>query len=404
MRIELSKNNKEIAVIVHLYYIDIWDEIVCLFKNITVPFDIYVTVNEQVSLKTIKYIQDSVPNIEVIQVENRGRDILPFLDVLHRIETMKYKYICKLHTKKSLHRLDGNLWRKVSLYDLLGSNKIVNEILKNFKEKATLGIVSPKNNILSVNDNIGSNKEKIKFLVSSCNLIYEEDCSFVAGSMMWLNNDILDPLYKLCKTDILNFEKEEGQLDGTMAHAVERFLGVLAESNGYSIEESPAKMRELDEEVLRDQNNILFKSDSLIKQQRHELENINVKYQDTIVSMLKQQEETLDKYKDTIEHMNKHQQQQEEMLVKYKNTIEHMGEHQKQQEKVLEEYRNTIEHMGEHQKQQKKVLEECRNTIEHMGEHQKQQENRIESLSNKLQKIYKKRAWKVISMLYKDLD
>jgi lipopolysaccharide biosynthesis protein len=47
---------------------------------------------------------------------------------------------------------------------------------------------------------------------------------FVAGTMFFARLDALQPLMSLDLT-ALDFEEEEGQVDGTMAHAIERALG-----------------------------------------------------------------------------------------------------------------------------------------------------------------------------------
>ena len=52
-----------------------------------------------------------INNYQIITSDNRGRDIRPFIKVLSSIYSEGFGNICKLHTKKSLHREDGQNWR-----------------------------------------------------------------------------------------------------------------------------------------------------------------------------------------------------------------------------------------------------------------------------------------------------
>ena len=61
---------------------------------------------------------------------------------------------------------------------------------------------------------------------------------FPAGSMFWTRPEVLLPLADLGLT-AADFGPETGAVDGTLAHAVERYLGVLAASQGLAVIEAP---------------------------------------------------------------------------------------------------------------------------------------------------------------------
>ena len=68
-------------------------------------------------------------NYEIKVVENRGRDILPFLTQM-KFKIKHYKYFCHIHTKKSKHDIIlGSNWSNYLYNNLLGSKEIISEIL-----------------------------------------------------------------------------------------------------------------------------------------------------------------------------------------------------------------------------------------------------------------------------------
>jgi lipopolysaccharide biosynthesis protein len=62
------------------------------------------------------------------------------------------------------------------------------------------------------------------------------DGSFPSGSMFWCRAGALATFSSLTVGD---FEPEDGQIDGTLAHAVERIVTLAAEANGYTTSRWP---------------------------------------------------------------------------------------------------------------------------------------------------------------------
>src|SRR3984957_19520071 len=90
-----------IAVVVHIYYEDTWADIAGALRSLTVPFDLIVTTvaGREALIETIR---GNYPAAEIEIMENRGRDIGPFLTLLERGRLDRYRYICKIHGKKSI--------------------------------------------------------------------------------------------------------------------------------------------------------------------------------------------------------------------------------------------------------------------------------------------------------------
>ncbi len=220
------------AVIIHLYYPDVWEELKQYLSNIGNNFDLYINVNQNIDFDSLNNIRNEFPKAFIVCLENRGRDILPFLEIYRTIEDKDYKYICKLHSKKSFHRIDGDIWRDHLVQSLIGSKKRVQKAKKLLDENSN-GIVVAKGNSLSYNDWIGSNEYNIKSFAKKANINIPKNFNFPAGSMFWFKPKALKLLTENLDQDA--FAPEEGQVDGTMAHATERLFGLICKHNNFKI-------------------------------------------------------------------------------------------------------------------------------------------------------------------------
>lgn len=233
------------VVILHAYYEDLACDLVERYiAQHSSLVDLIVTIRSDVRESTLKHIKDKFNNVFFILVDNRGRDIRPFIKALKVAEGLGYKYICKVHTKKSPHRVDGQKWRESLFDDLLSSHERVVRIINAFEKSSDLGVIAPANSItdLAVPEiNLG-NRYWLDILFSRMHqpeLSKDYKASFPAGSMFWFRKDALEPLSNnLIDED--EFELEAGQLDGTLAHSVERVIGAVAASQNYRLVDTTA--------------------------------------------------------------------------------------------------------------------------------------------------------------------
>lgn len=248
----LVRSEKSIAVVAHVFYIDLWQEISGYLKNLEIEYDLFVTVPSHMSDDNVQIIFDSHPDTMVYITENRGRDVLPFLHVMSIAQSAEYSYICKLHTKKTGESALGHVWRKLLYFDLLGSSKTVNSIIDIFETNADIGIVTGKNTILDSQRYAYGNNEKIDLLAEKCHYLFNENYLFPAGTMFWIRAELLEPIITLFNEGDLKFEEEKGQKDDTLAHAIERFFGIVCQQNDQKIIESPSDYTKLDSETLNE--------------------------------------------------------------------------------------------------------------------------------------------------------
>jgi len=248
----LPPTDSNIAIIIHLYYLDLWQELQDYLKNITSKFDLFVTIPSHISEEEIIKISESYPHIHLYMTENRGRDVLPFLQIMKLIGTDSYEYICKIHSKKTGDSALGNVWRKLLYYDLIGSDDVVKNIIHTFEKDDHTGVITGKNTILDSERYTYGNDAKIAQLAKQAKLIYDRHYYFAAGTMFWTRSALLKPIVDLFIAGELHFEEESGQIDDTLAHAIERFFGIIVHAEKKQIKESPSSYSKLDDATLNE--------------------------------------------------------------------------------------------------------------------------------------------------------
>ena len=235
----------EAAVIVHLFYFDLWPDIASYLERIPANYDLYVSVPPQFAPDVVRDIAVRYPQARFRITENRGRDIAPFLQWLTEICDLGYTAVCKIHSKRSPHLEDGQgwkpengeTWRSQIFEELLGSQRLVARILEAFKTDGSLGMVGPAGSLLRYLDVVGDNRETVSELMRRLELA-EEDFTFFAGSMFWFRPVALRKVADL-QLQFSDFPPEAGQVDGTLAHAVERILTPSVRQSGWKVLSSP---------------------------------------------------------------------------------------------------------------------------------------------------------------------
>jgi lipopolysaccharide biosynthesis protein len=171
----------------------------------------------------------------VRRLPNRGRDVLPFLQLLEIAAQDGVNLVCKIHTKRSPHVPGGDAWRRDMMDKLLGSDRVVREIVSSFRALPSLGIVGPGGHLVPSSLFWERNAVRVEALCARMRFDVKGIAfEYVAGSMFWARPEALLPLRRLeMRCD--DFENEEGLTDGTTAHAVERCFAVSARIAGFGV-------------------------------------------------------------------------------------------------------------------------------------------------------------------------
>lgn len=226
---------REVGVFLHLYHDGLAPAFAARLAHLACPFRLYVSTDTEA--KAARLAVD-LPEAEIRVLENRGRDIWPklygFADAYAR-----HDIVLHLHGKKSPHSGKLDQWLSHILDCLTGSGPEVSRILSFFETIPRLGMVVPVTfrAVLGA-AHWGANRDIGRELASRLALPQPlpDDASlrFPVGSMFWARVAAIRPLLDL---DLRpqHFPPEEGQVDGTLAHAIERMLGVVCRQTGHHI-------------------------------------------------------------------------------------------------------------------------------------------------------------------------
>lgn len=229
--LEIEKLIKiKLAVVIHAFYIDLFKEILDRLNWMARQnLHLYVTTIDEHKEEVARILEINNFDSTICINENRGRDVLPFIKIIPDILSKKFDLVIKVHTKKSLHRNDGEEWRS-QLYGLLSPN-IVLEASRAFLNDELFGIAAPADHIVPLGFYWGSNSSNVEILCKKLKIDLNQidGVQFAAGTMFIINPLILSDLKKL-ELEIDDFDVEDGQVDGTMAHAVERMFGIICKA------------------------------------------------------------------------------------------------------------------------------------------------------------------------------
>lgn len=226
----------KLAVVCHMFYEEMANEIRRYLANIPFFFALFIS-TDCPTKKT--FIEKAFAGwaggaVEVRITPNQGRDVAPKL-VGFRDVYDNFEYILYLHTKKSDHASVLAVWREFLLENLLGSEEIVRSVFTAFAHRPGLGIIASQH-FEPVRHwiNWGGNFPLAAQLAQRMGLTLssEKVLDFPSGSMFWARSAAIRPLLDL-QLSFTDFGEESGQVDGTLAHAVERLFYHVCEHAGF---------------------------------------------------------------------------------------------------------------------------------------------------------------------------
>lgn len=226
----------KVAAVVHIFYPELAAELKNLLLNIPCAVDVFISTTSLEKKFTIENVfSDFYKGSVIIKIfENRGRDIASSFVGFREIYD-SYDVCIHLHSKKSPHaerRLAG--WRDQLYKNLLGSSEIVNGILRILADEKVGAVFPQYFDPVRVSINWGENYLATKNFLNKLGIEINNRhlIEFPAGSMFWFKPKAIAPLLESNFT-FSDFPEECGQVDGTIAHAIERAFLFIVEAAGF---------------------------------------------------------------------------------------------------------------------------------------------------------------------------
>lgn len=227
------------ALVAHAYYPELIGEVLACFATFPATADLIVTAPFDRLDEAALELQ-GVERARLVGVENRGRDIAPFLTLLNARELEAYDAVLKLHTKRSPHLLDGDIRRRLLFTQLAGSRRKTAAALVLFENQAT-GLVGWHSSWRDSPLLWMTNYQRVAELSTAMAAPLPTHPAFFEGSMFWVRPAALDRLRALALS-VDRFEAESGQLDGALHHAVERAFALAATADGYDVRSTNGRL------------------------------------------------------------------------------------------------------------------------------------------------------------------
>ncbi|WP_025564770.1 rhamnan synthesis F family protein [Psychromonas sp. SP041] len=231
-----SVSTKKIAVHLHLYYFDLAEHFATYFSCLPSGFDLFVTVCESDIEDKVQAAFSNIGanKVEVIEVENIGRDVAPFfISLRNKVYKQGYDIVGHFHSKKSndVDQGTGDRWREYLLTNLIGSKETINDIFKPFEDD-NIGLVFAED---CHNVDFGKNKTFSDTLCDAMNIEHLATATlFPLGTMFWAKPQALAPLFELDLESYL--QKEPLPYDGSYMHASERLVSHVVSQSGYQLQ------------------------------------------------------------------------------------------------------------------------------------------------------------------------
>ena len=222
-----------VGVFLHLFYPELTPVFRDRLEVLEAPHRVYISTDTDAKANEISR---SFPAADIRVLPNRGRDVFPKLYGFPGAYR-DHDLVLHLHGKKSLHARVLDQWLEHCLDGLLPKREETARILSLFQSIPSLGMAMP----LVFPSVIGAahwsdNREIAEELAHRMGLTDplpdDANIDFPVGSMFWARTRALRPLLEL-DLQASHCPPEYGQVDATVAHAIERLYGVVCRATGH---------------------------------------------------------------------------------------------------------------------------------------------------------------------------
>lgn len=242
--------SERVAVIFHVYYMDIMEKYFHNIESFSENTDFYFTTDtqeKQTLLQTILAPYSGRYHIQYRKVENRGRDVSALLVACRDIVLSgKYDLICFMHEKKGIGNpkqfaILSEAFSDCCFENVAPTKEYVRNVIHLFHREPRLGIAVPPppqngDYYKVIGGFWGKNYKNVETLLGELHLQVPLDPQKPPlapyGSVFWFRPNAVLPLFEKdwCYED---FDPEPMGSDGTISNAVERIHSLVAQAQGY---------------------------------------------------------------------------------------------------------------------------------------------------------------------------
>ena len=227
-----------VVAICHCHYPDLAPELAACLTALPRGAELHVSSSDGAVLTAWEgFRRRAGAPIRFHRVENRGRDLLPFVTVARGLTLDPDAAVLKVHGKRSAYSDQGDWWRRDTLRGLLPGPFAARRALRAFAADPRLALLGAPGSFIAHPAYWGDNRPRVSALMREMAGVEpaEADLGFIAGSMFWIRGGYLAALLPHIDADA--FPPEPIGRDGSHAHALERVIGMAALAWGWHVGE-----------------------------------------------------------------------------------------------------------------------------------------------------------------------
>jgi lipopolysaccharide biosynthesis protein len=230
---------RDVAIVCHIFYFHLIDELMKVIVDLDLDCDLLFTVTRKPGMEeATARVRSACPEAAVLPFPNVGRDVFPFMWLAGTGVFAQHAAVCKIHSKKSVLRADGDRWRRALIDASLGNSGRVRRMIDAIRSDRAVGLITADKQIVEGEEYWGPNRRRTAEFCARIGIdIKAYPLRFASGSIFWLHPRVIERLNALHLT-AADFEPETGQIDGTTAHAVERVIGFIVQALDLEMQEA----------------------------------------------------------------------------------------------------------------------------------------------------------------------
>lgn len=246
--LETRTSSLSLAVHIHAFHVDQIGSLLDRLESLPKDARLYLTTDTDAKRLSLESLYGErmaeYHSAEIFVVENVGRDVYPMLELLRRgIDDAEL--VLHVHTKKSDHLGEyAERWNQHIMDHLIGDEESVAAIIDYFATNPSCCLsypVPPDEHSKYINwgDNRVLATQLFERIGLDSDLVDTSELDFPVGNMMWFKPDALAQLTN-SDLSVDDFPAEPIDVDGTIAHALERCLPLIVKASGGDVVKTQA--------------------------------------------------------------------------------------------------------------------------------------------------------------------